>query len=174
MKTPAKILLAGVCAGALVAGVVAVRTMGLKPASAASDVKVAGSVAYDRAAAAQHLSQAIQIQTVSHQDRADDDPAQWDRLHAWLQTTYPAAHKAMAREVVADHGLIYTWKGSDPALDPIILMAHQDVVPVTPGTEGDWKHAPFAGEIAEGAVWGRGPSTTRVRWSPPSRPSKPW
>ncbi|MGH6963586.1 MAG: M20 family peptidase, partial [Phenylobacterium sp.] len=29
-------------------------------------------------------------------------------------------------------------------------------VPVTPGTEGDWKHPPFAGEIAEGAVWGRG------------------
>jgi len=31
-------------------------------------------------------------------------------------------------------------------------MAHQDVVPVTPGTEGDWKHPPFGGVIAEGAV----------------------
>lgn len=156
MKTPAKILLVGVCAGALVAGVVALRTLSLKPAAAGSKVAVAPSITYDRAAAAQHLSEAIQIQTVSHQDRAEDDPAQWDRLHAWLQTTYPAAHKAMTREVVAGHGLIYTWKGSDPALDPIILMAHQDVVPVTPGTEGDWKYAPFAGQIAEGAVWGRG------------------
>jgi carboxypeptidase PM20D1 len=35
-------------------------------------------------------------------------------------------------------------------------MAHQDVVPVTPGSEAEWKHPPFSGAIAEGAVWGRG------------------
>jgi carboxypeptidase PM20D1 len=29
-------------------------------------------------------------------------------------------------------------------------------VPVTAGTEGDWKYPPFAGTIAEKAVWGRG------------------
>jgi carboxypeptidase PM20D1 len=62
----------------------------------------------------------------------------------------------MTREVVADHTLVYTWKGSDPSLAPVVLMAHQDVVPVTPGTEGDWKHPPFGGVIADGAVWGRG------------------
>lgn len=157
MKTPAKILLAGVCLAAILGGVVTAKTLALKPASNSDpSVKIAPAVAYDKAAAAQHLSQAIQIQTVSHQDRAEDDLSQWDKLHAWLQTTYPEAHKVMTREVVADHGLIYTWKGSDLALDPIILMAHQDVVPVTPGTEGDWKHPPFAGAIAEGAVWGRG------------------
>src|SRR6202012_5372513 len=48
------------------------------------------------------------------------------------------------------------WRGSDPTLAPVILMAHQDVVPVTPGTEKDWTHPPFSGAIAEGAVWGRG------------------
>ena len=62
----------------------------------------------------------------------------------------------MSREVVAGHTLIYTWKGSDPSLAPIVLMAHQDVVPVTPGAEADWKHPPLAGVIAEDAVWGRG------------------
>src|SRR3546814_3684118 len=35
-------------------------------------------------------------------------------------------------------------------------MGHQDVVPVTEGTEKDWKYPPFAGTIAEKAVWGRG------------------
>ena len=35
-------------------------------------------------------------------------------------------------------------------------MAHYDVVPVTPGTEADWKHPPFDGVIADDAVWGRG------------------
>ncbi|OJW26944.1 MAG: peptidase M20, partial [Sphingopyxis sp. 65-8] len=50
----------------------------------------------------------------------------------------------------------YQWQGSDPAAAPIIVMAHQDVVPVTPGTEKDWKYPPFAGTIADNAVWGRG------------------
>jgi carboxypeptidase PM20D1 len=35
-------------------------------------------------------------------------------------------------------------------------MAHQDVVPVTAGTEQGWRHPPFDGLIADDAVWGRG------------------
>jgi carboxypeptidase PM20D1 len=35
-------------------------------------------------------------------------------------------------------------------------MAHMDVVPVVPGTAGDWSHPPFGGDIADGYVWGRG------------------
>ncbi|MDB5455995.1 MAG: peptidase [Caulobacter sp.] len=140
------------------AGVVAVRTATFK---APAQVDIAGAHLaaarpVDVAKAATHLSEAVRIQTVSHQDPAQDQPAQWDQLHAWLQASYPAAHAAMSREVVGGHALIYTWPGSDPALAPIILMAHQDVVPVTPGSEGAWKHPPFAGVIADGAVWGRG------------------
>ena len=40
---------------------------------------------------------------------------------------------------------------------PLVLMSHQDVVPV----EGDWLHGPFSGDIAEGKVWGRGASDTK-------------
>src|SRR5262249_35711364 len=36
------------------------------------------------------------------------------------------------------------------------FLAHQDVVPVEPGTEGSWAHPPFDGTIADGFVWGRG------------------
>ncbi|OYW28805.1 MAG: peptidase M20 [Caulobacter sp. 12-67-6] len=141
-----------------VAGVVAVRTATFK-APASVDVAAANLVAakpVDTARAAANLAQAIRFQTISHQDQADDLPAEWDRLHAWLQTTYPAAHAAMTREVLTGHTLVYTWAGSNPALPPIVLMAHQDVVPVTPGSEASWTHAPFAGVVADGAVWGRG------------------
>ena len=82
--------------------------------------------------------------------------AEWDRLHGWLTATYPSIHGAMARTILPNRTLIYHWRGSDAALAPIILMAHQDVVPVTEGTEGDWKYPPFAGTVAEAAVWGRG------------------
>ena len=158
MRLVGRMLLALVLVVAVLAAVILVRTFTLKAPAAAdlAAVKVAPAVAVDLDAAAQHLSQAVQIQTVSHQALADDQPAEWQRLHDFLQTTYPAAHAAMTREIVGRNTLVYTWKGSDPSLAPIILMAHQDVVPVTAGSEGDWKHPPFSGAIAEGAVWGRG------------------
>lgn len=141
-----------------VGAVVAVRTATFKPPAAVdtSSIRLASARPFDVAVAARHLGEAVRFRTISHQDPAEDQPAEWDRLHAWLQTTYPDAHRAMAREVVAGHALVYTWKGTDPSLDPIVLMAHQDVVPVTPGSEEAWTHPPFDGVIADGAVWGRG------------------
>jgi carboxypeptidase PM20D1 len=35
-------------------------------------------------------------------------------------------------------------------------MAHQEVVPIEPGTEGDWSHEPFSGTIDGEFLWGRG------------------
>ncbi len=158
MKLIGKVALGLVGLAVVLAVVVAVRTITYKPPAGAdlTQVKLAPPITIDTAKAAEHLAQAIRFQTVSHQDKADDQPVEWDRLQAWLQTTYPAIHAATTREVIAGQTLVYTWKGADPSLAPIVLMAHQDVVPVTPGTEKDWKHPPFDGLIADGAVWGRG------------------
>jgi len=158
MGVGGKVALTAVGLVLAVTAVVAVRTVtfkapaGVDPAS----VRLATARPLDVAKAADHLAQAVRFQTISHQDRAEDQPAEWDKLHAWLQATYPEAHKVMTREVVAEHTLVYTWPGSNPALPPIVLMAHQDVVPVTPGSEGGWTHPPFDGVVADGAVWGRG------------------
>jgi carboxypeptidase PM20D1 len=141
-----------------VGAVVAVRTATFKAPAAVdtSSIHLASARPFDANLAAQHLGEAVRFQTVSHQDPAEDQPAEWDKLHAWLQATYPDAHRVMGREVVAGHALVYTWQGTDRNLAPIVLMAHQDVVPVTPGSEGSWTHPPFDGVIADGAVWGRG------------------
>jgi acetylornithine deacetylase/succinyl-diaminopimelate desuccinylase-like protein len=40
-----------------------------------------------------------------------------------------------------------------PGVKPFLLMSHADVVPAV---AKDWKHPPFAAEIADGYVWGRG------------------
>ena len=158
MAAKRMILIGGVAALAVAAGVVAVRTATFAPRDIAdgSDVTLAPAPSYDLAVAVAHLSAAAQIRTISHQDAADNDLAEWDRLHAWLAATYPAVHGAMTRTILPNRTLIYHWPGSDASLAPIIVMAHQDVVPVTEGTEGDWKYPPFAGTIAEKAVWGRG------------------
>ena len=34
------------------------------------------------------------------------------------------------KEIIGKAGLFYTWEGTDPSLDPIALIGHQDVVPV--------------------------------------------
>jgi carboxypeptidase PM20D1 len=142
----------------VLAGVAAVRAATFKPPAQTDpkSVTLAPVQPVDAQRAAVRLGEAIRFQTIAHQNPADDQLAEWDKLQAWLISTYPAAHKAMTREVVSGHTLIYTWAGSDASLKPIILMAHQDVVPITPGTEKDWKRAPFGGEIADGYVWGRG------------------
>ena len=153
-----KIGIAALLGLGVAAGVVAWNTATFKPAglATAEDVKLADAIEPDLAAAANRLGAAIRFKTVSNQDPAQNQLDQWTGFQAWLQTSYPAAHKAMTREIVGKATLVYTWQGSDPSLQPIILMAHQDVVPVTPGTEKDWKHPPFDGVIADGAVWGRG------------------
>ena len=117
---------------------------------------VVAADAVDGARAARRLGEAIRFRTVTHQDPAQDELGEWQRLHDWLASTYPATHVALRRELVDGRSLLYTWPGSDPALPPILLMAHQDVVPVSPGTEGDWTEPPFSGALKDGFVWGRG------------------
>ncbi len=49
-------------------------------------------------------------------------------------------------------GVIARLPGRDPQRPGLLVHAHLDVVPAV----GDWEHDPFAAEIAEGMVWGRG------------------
>ncbi|HJN60952.1 MAG TPA: M20/M25/M40 family metallo-hydrolase [Alphaproteobacteria bacterium] len=54
------------------------------------------------------------------------------------------------------------WQGRDAARQPILLLAHMDVVPVEPSSAGAWQHPPFSGAIADGFVWGRGTLDDKV------------
>src|SRR5260370_18116910 len=114
------------------------------------------SSAIDRDRAAAQLAAAIRFRTVSHQDPSEDDRAQFAGLRAFLARTYPKVRRSLVRELVNGDGLLYTWKGADAAAKPVLLMAHQDVVPIEPGTEGRRAHPPFGAEIAHGFVWDRG------------------
>lgn len=106
--------------------------------------------------AAQHLSQAIAFKTISNQNPAKDDQTAFSGLRTWLDSTYPRVKAILTREVMPGGALLYRWQGTDATLRPIMFLAHQDVVPVEPGTETAWSQAAFAGTIAGGYVWGRG------------------
>jgi carboxypeptidase PM20D1 len=119
-------------------------------------VEPAPAVALDADASAARLADALRHPTLSHLDPAQRNEAAFAALNDFLIRTFPRVHETLSREVAGECGVLYTWHGSDSGLKPILLMGHVDVVPVEPGTEEDWEHPPFAGEIADGYVWGRG------------------
>ena len=104
----------------------------------------------------EHLAAAVRFETVSHEDRSLIDLSQFDLLHGFLAAAYPLTHEHLSREVVSGHSLLYTWEGLDAEASPILLMAHQDVVPIEPGTDDDWDQPPFSGALDGGYLWGRG------------------
>lgn len=102
------------------------------------------------------LAGALRIQTVTREVPTAADSAAFDQLHAYLRSHYPLAHARLSPEVVGRFSLLFTWPGTDPRLRPLVLLAHQDVVPVEEGSLADWVRPPFAGDTAGGFLYGRG------------------
>jgi carboxypeptidase PM20D1 len=113
-------------------------------------------VAVDVAAASARLAAAVRFKTIASADDVDANAGEFLGLQSHLQASFPKLHAALKREVIGKYGLLYTWPGSDPAAGAVAFLAHQDVVPIAPGTEGDWQVPPFEGVEKDGFVWGRG------------------
>ena len=108
----------------------------------------------DIQAVAGRLAGAIRIPTVSYVQECDR--SQWLAFHRYLEEQYPLLHQRLSREVIGEYGLLFHWEGTERNLDPMLLMAHMDVVPAASGTLDQWIYPPFSGTIADGYVWGRG------------------
>jgi carboxypeptidase PM20D1 len=102
---------------------------------------------------AEHLAAAVRCQTAPLDDIGTPDPGAFRQLHQLLAECYPLVHQKLKREVVNGYSLLYTWQGSRGDLEPVMLMAHQDVVSADPT---EWTHPPFEGTIVDGFIWGRG------------------
>jgi carboxypeptidase PM20D1 len=110
----------------------------------------------------QHFKQALAYKTISYGDPLKFDSSQFLGFRKFLEETYPNFHSTLSREIVADYTLLFTWKGKNPTLKPIVFMAHQDVVPIEEGTESLWSVDPFAGEVKEDFIWGRGTTDDKI------------
>ena len=102
---------------------------------------------------AQKLSRMVQVETVSR--AGEEQREKFLLFHALLAELFPLVHEKLEVSEI-DGNLLYYWKGGSSER-PIVLMGHQDVVPA----EGEWEHAPFSGDIADGKVWGRGSADTK-------------
>ena len=108
----------------------------------------------DGEAMARRLAAALAIPTLNPTPEAPG-LERFHELHALLQAQFPRVHAELGRELISGASLLYRWRGRE-ACPALLLAAHQDVVPVEAGTESRWTHPPFAGVIADGAIWGRG------------------
>jgi carboxypeptidase PM20D1 len=107
----------------------------------------------DESQAAQRLAGAIRLRTVSAPELREAQA--FADFRAYLADSWPLVNEKLGREEVGE-SLLFTWPGSDLAAAPVVLMAHQDVVPIEPGTEAKWTQPPWEGRIVDGFVWGRG------------------
>ncbi|CAK4033148.1 vacuolar carboxypeptidase Cps1 [Lecanosticta acicola] len=104
----------------------------------------------------ERLSAAVNVPTVSYDDNGDvgEDP-RWQvfgELHAVLEHLFPLV--LVRRTKVNRHGLLYHLEGSDSSLQPMLFMAHRDVVPEIDAAR--WTHPPFEAYWDGGFLWGRG------------------
>ena len=70
----------------------------------------------DKAAAVQHLREAIRIPTVSMTEDYVDNIQPFIDYRDWLERTYPLLNAAAEREIIAGYSIIYHLKGTDPSL----------------------------------------------------------
>ena len=111
---------------------------------------------WDREAMLQRFSEAIQFQTISGDEDFETDTTEFRRFLSFIEESFPLVHSRLERRMFNELTPLYFWEGTDPGLDPILLMGHYDVVPVDSSDIDGWNYEPFSGEIADGYVWGRG------------------
>ncbi|KAH8093807.1 carboxypeptidase S [Cristinia sonorae] len=108
------------------------------------------------------LAGAVRIPTQSYDKMGPiNEDERWkafEPFHDYLQSSFPKVHSVLTVTKVNAYGLVYEWIGSNRDLKPLLLAAHQDVVPVNPDTLDDWVHPPFSGHFDGKLLWGRGSS----------------
>ena len=144
-------VLAVVAVIVILAAAVAIKTLTF----ASKQVKVQEKVtcSLDREQISQRLAGAIRYKTVFNEDVSKVDFEPFKKLQEYLAVSFPLVESRLEKKVINNYALLYTWKGSGTTGKPILLLAHMDVVPAS---EEGWKHAPFAGDVAENSIWGRG------------------
>lgn len=125
-----------------------------KPQPAISDE----SVSFDKDASVSALAELVKCKTISYNDHSLEDDAEFDKLISLLPSLYPRVFDICSVRQLPDRALLFRWPGKKD-MEPTVLMAHYDVVPVD---EEKWDKPPFAAILEDGVLWGRGTLDTKV------------
>ena len=118
-------------------------------------------ISFDKEAAIEALAILVRCKTVSRYSRKEEDDEEFEKLTSSLPTLYPRVFETCEFNKIDDRGLLFRWKGKNEG-DPLVLMAHYDVVPVV---EEKWDKPAFDAIIEDGVMWGRGTLDTKVTFN---------
>ena len=110
----------------------------------------------------------IQCKTVSNMDESKVDWQEFEKFTSYLREAFPTIYSTCEFFKIGKTGLVHKISGKATQASPastesaqkhaIVLMAHYDVVPVV---ESDWSFPPFAGDVVDGSIRGRGTMDTK-------------
>ena len=144
---------------AVFVAVVAVRTAMFRPKPQPDDK--GEKIELDGERCVHNLAELIKCKTVSYNDPALEDDAEFEKLIGMLPELYPNVFKVCSFDRLPDRALLLRWPGKHDGA-PAVLMAHYDVVPVD---EEKWEKPPFAAVIEDGVLWGRGTLDTKATFN---------
>lgn len=99
----------------------------------------------------------IRKKTVSGKD-GNFDKEEFSSFLPMLKEMYPTVFEKVHSQLINEYGILLKWEGKNSSLQPVVLMAHHDVV----SDEGqDWLHGAFDAEIHDDYIWGRGTIDTK-------------
>lgn len=98
--------------------------------------------------------EAISIRTISFENEEDFDSTQFKKFNTFLEDSYPLVHSELEHKTFSEFSHLFSWKGTDPSLKPIVLMAHIDAVPIA--TPSAWSVHPFTSGLVNDTIYGRG------------------
>ena len=105
---------------------------------------------------AKEFSKMIQVETLSY-SKTQDNVEKFRELQAVMKELFPNVYSTLEQEVFKGESILFKWKGKSKE-KPIVLMAHQDIVPAS---KDDWVFDPFSGEVTDTEVYGRGTLDTK-------------
>ena len=101
-----------------------------------------------------NLSEAIKYKTISRNSESID-AITFLSFHKFLRRTYPLVFSKLSEKIFSGYSLLLKWEtNNETPRNPILLMAHMDVVPANELEK--WAYDPFSGIIKDDAIWGRG------------------
>ena len=67
----------------------------------------------ENSSAAERLSKMIQFKTISYETNSDVSNSEFEKMHAYIEMTYPAMHSLLKKEKVDSYSLLYQWQGKN-------------------------------------------------------------
>lgn len=121
------------------------------------DVSMTEYMLYDptfRSNSSHRLAKALQIDTCVNDGQ--EDFAKMQKFHDYFESEFFRVFQAGKTTLINNYAYVIEFQGSDTSLKPLMLMAHQDTVPI--GDLSKWKKDPWSGDIDDNNIYGRGAS----------------